>query len=345
MENKIIRFKNVNELQSNLNSAVKLFTAIAPKNYSITQLFQTTFHIFRNGALQECDGHSIVNSLVIAAQLGLDPSGASGQAYLVPFWNGKRGGKECQLIIGYRGLIDLILRGKKIEQVYAQPVYVGDKFKIKQGSVMEVIHEPHIKITASAKPQQRKLAGTYMRAVAISGKEFVSWMPIEELNAVEERVLARMPKDKETGKHYMVGPWKTDKLQMQLKTIVRRDYRWLPRNPFIAVGARVDEIAEFGGGEQKEFASAAREIPQRLDESEGQQNLSLNAGDATLTDTLYSSFVDNLDYLVTEKVITKEQQKESQRVWKNASESKRAEYVERARSQREQHERQKAIVG
>jgi len=347
METRIERFKNVGELESKLNQAVKLFIAVAPKNYSITQLFQTSYHIFKSGDLQKCDGNSIVNSLVIAAQLGLDPSGASGQAYLVPFWSSKLGGMQCQLIIGYRGLIDLILRGKKIEQIYAQPVYAGDKFKIKQGSVMEVIHEPHVRITANLKPQSRKLVGVYMRGVAVSGKDFVSWMPIDELNEVEARVLARMPKDKATGKPYMVGPWKTDKVQMQLKTIIRRDYRMLPRNPYIALGARVDEIAELGGGEQKTFADAAQEIKQRLDDSEGQQNLALNSGNsgAEPVESIYSAFIDNLEYLVTEKVISKEKASESQKLWKKAEHDEtRREYAKKAAQRREEHERQKAII-
>ena len=38
------------------------------------------------------------------AQLGLEPGSGMGQAYLIPFKD------ECQFIIGYRGLLNLVYR-------------------------------------------------------------------------------------------------------------------------------------------------------------------------------------------------------------------------------------------
>src|SRR5690606_27857822 len=54
-----------------------------------------------NPKLAECDPLSFLGAIVQASSLGLEP-GAQGHAYLVPFWNSKKGVLECQFIPGYR---------------------------------------------------------------------------------------------------------------------------------------------------------------------------------------------------------------------------------------------------
>ena len=60
--------------------------------------------IINNPKLLKYDRTSLLNSIYTAFQLGLEPDGALGQAYLIPF-NGK-----VQLIPGYKGLIILALK-------------------------------------------------------------------------------------------------------------------------------------------------------------------------------------------------------------------------------------------
>src|ERR1700690_3025545 len=54
--------------------------------------------------LLDCDPLSLIKCVVQCAAIGLEPDPLLGRAYLVPF------GRECQLLIGYRGMIDLARR-------------------------------------------------------------------------------------------------------------------------------------------------------------------------------------------------------------------------------------------
>ena len=76
---------------------------------------------FRNNKdLQACDQGSILASVMIASQLGLE-IGVLGHAYLVPYKG------QCQLIPGWRGLVDLVSRAGKAT-VWTGAVYEGDGF-------------------------------------------------------------------------------------------------------------------------------------------------------------------------------------------------------------------------
>lgn len=63
-----------------------------------------------NPQLQECDPKTILSGALLGESLGLSPSPQLGQYYLVPFNNTKRGVKEAQFQLGYKGYIQLALR-------------------------------------------------------------------------------------------------------------------------------------------------------------------------------------------------------------------------------------------
>ena len=71
---------------------------------SIVSAVQTT------PALQECTNNSILNAAVLGEALNLSPSPQLGQFYMVPFDNKKKGCKEAQFQIGYKGYIQLAIR-------------------------------------------------------------------------------------------------------------------------------------------------------------------------------------------------------------------------------------------
>src|ERR1051326_6456109 len=62
----------------------------------------------RTPKLAECDQASFFAALMTLSQLGLEPDGR--RAHLIPFENRKRGVVECQLIIDYKGLVELAYR-------------------------------------------------------------------------------------------------------------------------------------------------------------------------------------------------------------------------------------------
>ena len=87
-------------------------------------------------ALLKTNRNSLLGAMVQAAQLGLDPSGATGQAYLVPF------GAECTFIVGYRGYINLAYRSGQIASIDAKVVYANDAFSYAYGLHPKLEHVP-----------------------------------------------------------------------------------------------------------------------------------------------------------------------------------------------------------
>lgn len=71
-----------------------------------------------------------------SAQLGLEPGSALGQAYLVPY------GNQCQLILGYRGMIDLARRSGQVLSLSAFAVHEGDEFSYQLGLHPDIHHVP-----------------------------------------------------------------------------------------------------------------------------------------------------------------------------------------------------------
>ncbi len=63
-----------------------------------------------NPVLQECDPATILSGALLGESLGLSPSPQLGQYYLVPYDNTKKGCKDAQFQLGYKGYVQLALR-------------------------------------------------------------------------------------------------------------------------------------------------------------------------------------------------------------------------------------------
>ena len=63
-----------------------------------------------NPALQECDPATVLSGALLGESLGLSPSPQLGQYYLVPYDNKKKGCKDAQFQMGYKGYVQLALR-------------------------------------------------------------------------------------------------------------------------------------------------------------------------------------------------------------------------------------------
>lgn len=68
-------------------------------------------------ALQECTNTSILSAALLGESLNLSPSPQLGQYYLVPYDNRKKGAKEAQFQLGYKGYIQLALRSGQYKKL------------------------------------------------------------------------------------------------------------------------------------------------------------------------------------------------------------------------------------
>lgn len=193
----------------------------------------------RNPDLLKCSPVSLARAIVEAGQLGLEPTGLLGGAYLVP-----RGG-EATLLIGYSGLVRLMRRSGEVGSVEARVVRERDQFAYSYGLDPVLRHVP---------AQDGGDPGPLTYAYAIiryrNGERQFDVMSRAEIEAVRKR--SSSPER---------GPWVTDYFEMAKKTPLRRLSKLAPLEPDIA--AKLDEldpeVAEGG------LASADGAQPRRPD--------------------------------------------------------------------------------
>ena len=190
-------------------------------------------------ALAKCDVASLVGAIGQCAQMGLEPNTLLGHAYLVPF-NVKRkdaDGNErwvnsVQVIIGYKGLIDLARRSGQIVSIAAHEVCENDEFELVYGLDEKLNHTP-------AMGERGAIIGFYAIAKLKDGGhafEFMSRYQVDEI----------MRASQSKGKY---GPWHDHYTEMGRKTVIRRLAKYLPLSIEFQTAAALDSMAE-GGKDQ-----------------------------------------------------------------------------------------------
>ena len=194
--------------------------------------------------LGQCDPMSFLGAVMQCAQLGLEPGGALGHAYILPFdKREKRGGQwvtvsiEARVIIGYRGMIDLARRSGQIVSIEARAVYDGDKFDCVLGLDSSISHVPDWENANRADPAHLRFV--YAVAKLKDGGLQFDIMSRAEIDGIRAR-----SKSKDN------GPWVTDYAAMGLKSVVRRLFKFLPVSIEMQTAVGLDEQAEVGISQQ-----------------------------------------------------------------------------------------------
>lgn len=77
-------------------------------------------------ALQECTNPSILSAALLGEALNLSPSPQLGQFYMVPFDNKKKGCKEAQFQLGYKGYVQLAERSGYYKKMNVLAIKEGE---------------------------------------------------------------------------------------------------------------------------------------------------------------------------------------------------------------------------
>ncbi|WP_279173237.1 recombinase RecT [Parasutterella excrementihominis] len=165
----------------------------------------------KNKDLMNTDPTSFLGSVMQAAQLGLEPGSALGQAYLVPY------GNQCQLIIGYKGMIDLARRSGQVLSLNAYAVREGDDFSYQLGLRPDIHHIPSPEANRDTKP----IIFVYAVATLRGGGyqfEVMSRAEVEKVRSTS--VSYKYKKEKSI--------WGTHFEEMAKKTVIRRLFKYLP---------------------------------------------------------------------------------------------------------------------
>jgi recombination protein RecT len=91
--------------------------------------------LVRNPDLWSCTPVSVVSAIVESAQIGLEPTGVLGRAWMLPYAG------EAKLIVGFRGYAELAWRADRI-LVKTGAVRAGDEFVYQRGTDAFLRHVP-----------------------------------------------------------------------------------------------------------------------------------------------------------------------------------------------------------
>ena len=180
----------------------------------------------RNPLLLKCTMSSFYQSVRLASQLGLETGGLLGHAYLVPFQNNKAGGQyECQLIPGYRGLIELARRSGAVENIEAHIVYEKDEFSYQFGTAPALSHIPCRSGDGGA------MTHVYS-VISKVGKPIFEVMTKDEVDKIRRRSKAAES-----------GPWVTDYNEMAKKTVIKRQLKYQQLSTELSQAIDIDNEA------------------------------------------------------------------------------------------------------
>ncbi len=213
----------IGAIKLQLEKGKALIAQVAPKHLTADRMVRLAMlAVSKQPKLAECSGMSILKSMMVASELGLEPGGALGHGYLVPYNTNqaKRGEKpvwvtECQFIAGYRGLAKLARNSGEIEILEAHPVYPGDKFTVRRGTVTELVHEPDY---MSGAGRTDKAVCYYALARYKTGA-----VQFEVMTAAQIETVMRATQSKGA-----YGPWLDHFDEMARKTCIRRLAKSLP---------------------------------------------------------------------------------------------------------------------
>ena len=197
--------------------------AVSPDRFVRTVLTEVS----KTPRLAECDVSTFLGACTASAQLGLE-FGPLGLAYLVPFYNNGRQRLECQLIVGYKGYLQLARRSTEVKDIIAKPVYEGDEYdRWDDESGTHMIHRPTRRDHTNEKPILY-----WFRCTTVTGGAIIDDFSPEQ---IEER------KQRSQSSGHKSSPWNSDPLAMALKTCVRMMIPWLPLATETAQNLAYDE--------------------------------------------------------------------------------------------------------
>lgn len=203
-----------------VKSATQIRAAL-PKFLSaerMTRVFMTT--IQNNPKLLDCNQKSLIAAFIQSCQLGLEPDGVLGQAYIIPY------GNQAKFQIGYKGLLALARRSNEITSFNAQVVYENDVFEFEYGLNEKLKHVPCMN------GERGKLIAAYAVARFKDGGYAFDVMFRSDIEKVRKTSKAQSTKD---------SPWNTWEEEMWRKTIAKRLTKYLPQAIETQRAAQIDE--------------------------------------------------------------------------------------------------------
>ena len=223
--------ERVSSLKQQIEKMTGEYQLAMPKGMEATQLVRDAITCLRNiRHLDACDPNSVLGALMTCAQLGLRPA-VLGHAWPLPFWDYKDSCYKAQLVIGYKGYVELGFRSGKISAITSRVVRHGEEFSLTfHEDRDELIHKP----TVDGLPGDIRCFYSTARLVN-GGYTVTEPYSITRMQAHREEHAPRN-RDKK-----IVGPWVDNFPEMGQKTMVLVNYKLLPKSAEMAIAMEADE--------------------------------------------------------------------------------------------------------
>lgn len=222
--------------------------------------------ISTNPKLGECTPDSFLGAMMTAAQLGVEPNTPLGQAYLIPFYNGRKKCMECQFQLGYKGLIDLAYRSGDVAIIQAHAVHENDTFEYELGLEPKLKHIP-------ARSGRGNPIFYYAVFKTKDGGSGFQVMSVEDVEAHAKKY----------SKSYGSGPWQTDFDAMAKKTVLKQCLKYAPlKSDFVRAVVADTTTRDMSKGvtsfEDANFIQADFEVAEGIPEEQPQQGVNAQTG-------------------------------------------------------------------
>jgi len=158
-------------------------------------------------SLRESEPMSIVSSAMVAASLDLPVDKNLGYAWIVPFYDSKKGYKVAQFQLGYKGYIQLALRTGQYKSINVIEVHEGELVKWNR-----LTEEIELNLDGATSDKVIGYCGYFK---LVNGFEKTVYWTREQIES--HRIKHNKLKDKKA----LNGVWKSDYDAMALKTVLR----------------------------------------------------------------------------------------------------------------------------
>lgn len=179
-----------------------------PKHLTAERLMRVAVNcVAKSPQLQQCTPISLYRSVLVAAELGLEPGGALGHLYLVPYKN------ECTAQIGYRGLVHLARQSGEVSTVRTVVVRERDTFDWGEGFTTRIEHQVYL--AGDPGPLKHVYCVIGLKDGSFQA-ELMSRAQVEAIKAISKTA----SRDD--------SPWSKHYDEQARKTVARRALKWAP---------------------------------------------------------------------------------------------------------------------
>ena len=180
---------------------------------------------------------SMFASILTGAEIGLIPSEMLGEFFLIPRNMKQSDGKYkltvCPLL-GYKGLVNILLRSGDITRIHTEVVYEGDDFTAIYGLEPNIIHKPNFDAERSAK----YITHAYAVAKMKSGEYQFAVMTRKEIETIQK--LAKFENELYFNDKMGVNRW------MERKAVLIQLSKMLPKDYYSKKAIGIENLVEGG---------------------------------------------------------------------------------------------------